>query len=376
MAQTIDTIAGAPRYTIRLSEPADMSGIVDLYDHTFGGGSEEWFEWKYVENPATEHVPIVVATHDGEVVGARPCVPFRMRVGEHTVGAIRFGDTMVDPNHRRRGLFSRTTRRMIEYYSALEPAFGFNHPNQLSLPGYRTLGGRVVDRFSVAYRIQNPAALLDGRTEDRAAHAHGARLATPFVRAYLEGRDRLAPDDVPGITVTRQDSPPAETLATLYETDPPTGIHAERTAEFYEWRFRNPKWEYVTYVASRDEPIAAVVAGTGRIDGAAVTTLTEVVPMASNERREAALSALIGRVLEDHRDADLLAYAGESIPESLLRSAGFHRDTNPPLSWLANETRLLVHNLSDEQRPDWRVEGTNLLDPSNWSLSFCEQDAR
>ena len=373
MAQTADTSEKGDQYAFRFYEPGDRSAFVSLYGETFGDASERWFDWKYVENPATEHVPVVVATWENELVGARPCVPFRMRVGDRRATAIRFGDTMVAPDHRRQGLFTRMTRRMIEYYAALEPAFGFNHPNEFSLPGYRTLGGRVIGQLPVAYRIQNPAALLSGRLTGPVAR--GVSMATPLARAYLDGRERLVETDS-GISVTRHTTAPAETLAALYDLDPPEGIHAERTPAFYEWRFGNPQWRYSTYVARREKPIAAIVTGTRKIDGATVTTLTEAVPMAGNSARNAAFSALVGRIIEDTVASDLLAYNGRAIPEGVLRSFGFHRDSQAPLSWLANETQLVAYELGGNVCPEWRVNGTNLLDGSNWSLSFCEQDAR
>lgn len=374
MARAAEAGGRADRYAFRLFEPSDEEAFVSLYDETFGGGSEEWFEWKYTENPAAGYVPIVVATHDGELVGARPCVPFRMRVGDRTVEAVRFGDTMVHPDHRRRGLFTRMTRRMLEYYAALDPAFGFNHPNENSLPGYRTMGGRVVGRFPVAYRVQNPAALAGGRLDGPAAL--GVSAATPLARAYLDGRARLSLVPDSGITVTRHASTPAETLAALYEAGPPEGIHAERTPEFYEWRFRNPQWRYRTYVAHDEGPVAGIVTGTRRVGDATVTTLAEAVPMAGDGARREAFSTLVGRIVEDAADADLLAYSGRAIPEGVLAAAGFHGDDRPPLSWLARPNLLVAHELGGEVYPEWKVAGVNLLEPSNWSLSFCEQDAR
>lgn len=371
MAQT--TVGGKDQYTLRLYEPGDRSAFLALYGETFGGGSEKWFDWKYVENPATEHVPIVVATDGDELVGARPCVPFRMRISDHTVSAIRFGDTMVDVDHRRRGLFTKMTRRMIQYYAALEPSFGFNHPNDFSLPGYRQMGGRVIGQFPVAYRIQNPSALLAGRLTGPVAR--GVSMTTPLTRAYLDGRERLVEIES-GISVTREDTVPVETLTALYDVNPPDGIHAERTLSFYEWRFQNPRWQYTTYVARRENPVAAIVTGTQQLGGATVTTLTETVPMAGNADRGPAFSALIERILEDTDDSDLLAYNGQAIPESVLRSFGFHRDTHAPLSWLAHGTQLVAHELGGDVSQQWRVNGVNLLDASNWTLSFCEQDAR
>jgi GNAT superfamily N-acetyltransferase len=363
----------ATDYAFRLYEPGDREAFVRLYDAVFGEGSEEWFDWKYVENPAVAHVPIVIAERGADLVAARPCVPIRMVVGDERALAIRFGDTMVHPDHRRKGLFSRTTRRTLEYYADLEPVFGFNHPNDASLPGYRKLGGRVVGRMPVRYRVQNPIALLDGRGE---AFSRGGRVARSLTGAYLGARSRFAPP-TSGLSVRRERSVPVEVLTRLYERAPPDGIHAERGAEFYRWRFSNPQWRYTAYVAERgDEPLAAVVTGERSTGGVDLVTITEVVPLAENHARVDAFSALFSRIVAEHRDADLLAYGGEAVPPVVLSRFGFHSDDTPPLSLAARPTQLVVYDLSGRERPSWSVGEYGLLEPESWSLSFCEQDAR
>ncbi|MFC6757485.1 hypothetical protein ACFQER_13440 [Halomicroarcula sp. GCM10025894] len=61
------------RYDIRWYRAADRAQYIDLYADVLGSWqhSPEWFDWKYVSNPYVDHVPIVVATADGDLVGAR-----------------------------------------------------------------------------------------------------------------------------------------------------------------------------------------------------------------------------------------------------------------------------------------------------------------
>ncbi|WP_331233273.1 GNAT family N-acetyltransferase [Natronorarus salvus] len=364
---------GTEEYAVRLYEPGDREAFERLYDTVFGEGSEEWFDWKYVENPAVSHVPIVIAECGGDLVAARPCVPIWMTAGDERVLAIRFGDTMVHPEHRRRGLFSRTTRWCLEYYTDVEPVFGFNHPNDASLPGYRKLGGRVVGRTPVRYRVQNPVALLDGSGD---LFSRGERVARPLTRAYFGARERFAPP-TSGLSVRRERSIPVETLSRLYGRAPPDGVHAERGAEFYRWRFANPQWRYTAYVAERgDEPLSAVVTGERSVGGVDLVTLVEVVPLAENHARVDAVSALFSRIVADHADADLLAYSGRAVPGVVLSRYGFHADDVAPLSFVARPTELVVYDLTGGRAPSWSVGGYGLLDPGSWALSFCERDAR
>ncbi|MFB9804071.1 GNAT family N-acetyltransferase [Haladaptatus pallidirubidus] len=91
-------------YVVRWYEERDLSGFLSLDRAVFGRNrSERWFRWKYVDNPYIDHVPVFVVEKDGEIVGTRPFLAFRMRTGSETVLALQPADTMVHPEHRRRG---------------------------------------------------------------------------------------------------------------------------------------------------------------------------------------------------------------------------------------------------------------------------------
>lgn len=362
-------------YTVRLFEPGDRDAFLSLYDDVFGGGSDEWFEWKYVENPATSHVPIFVAeSSTGELAGARPQVPFRMRAGDRTTLAFRFGDTMVHPDHRRRGVFTRLADRALDHYASMGASFGFNCPNAIARKGFVKVGGRVAGVVPSYYRVQNPEALLSSRRDSLLTRLAGA-LSTPGARAYLHTRDTLASPDRE-THVFRHAGIPAARLAALGERNVPAGIHAIRDEPFFTWRYRNPDWTYEAYTASvAGTSVAGVVTGTQTVDGTTVTNVVDVVPTAGDDRWTDALMALFSVVVRDNADADLLAASGRVVPRRVLASFGFHADGSLPLSPVTSPTQLVVYDVSDGD-PPWSVGSLDLADPSNWLLSFAELDAR
>lgn len=359
-------------YTFRLFEPADRSGFLDLYRTVMGPATESWFRWKYERNPYVSHVPVVVAVDDADgIVAARPQVPFRMAAGDRETLALRFGDTIVHPDHRRKGLFTRTTSFAMEYYSAQPTRFAFNFPNSLSEPGYLRMGGQLVQELPTSYRIHDPESLVEaGRFAGLATVGRRASSAARRAERTL----RRVDDDV---DVVRHERPPAGRLARLASPSTERGVHAVRDERFYRWRFGNPRWSYTTYVAERDGgDVAALVTGEGRTDRGTVTNVMEVLPLSADRRSDTATRALLARVVEDAADSDLIAFAGGTVAPGLLRRFGFLPDDRPPLSVPASPTRHVAYDLGGDGDVAWRVGGLDLRRPESWALTFSEHDSR
>jgi len=351
-------------YTIRPYRPEDRAGLLALHETVFGGGDPEWFAWKYENNPYLEEPALFIAEHDGEVVGARPYLAYRMRAGDDTHLALQTGDTMVHPDHRRKGLLTRMTAASFEAYADGEPAFTFSVPNAISRPGYLRLGVELTGELTTRYRVQDPAAF--------AGKGRLARLAAPAARGYLGLLDGLyeAPLEV---TVVRHADLPAGTLAALYRRRPPEGIHAQRDEAFYGYRLGNPDWEYTAYTARLgDTPVAGVVTGERTVEGRSVTNIAEVVPLVGDDQRDRALGALLARVIADSADSAVIAVRGSSVPAGLLRRLGFINDRQLPLSVVASPTVLITSPLPVDG--SWRVAGRDLRNLDNWQLTFLEQN--
>ncbi|WP_254861853.1 GNAT family N-acetyltransferase [Halovivax gelatinilyticus] len=357
-------------YQIRPFRDGDADGYRQLYEDVFDDeASRDWFAWKYRENPFADHVPIFVATADGEVVGARSFFALPLRVGDRTIRSLQPCDTMVAPDHRRRGIFTRLTERALATYRADETRLCFNFPNAKTLPGNLKLGWRVVSPQPVWYRIQDPRALA--RTvSDRRSVRLGAALGAPVLAGYTKTRATLGRLGRGYVTVERHESVPAERLAALSDRTDRSGIRVPRTERFLEWRYRNPRWAYRTYfLRSNGRDAAAMVVGTRDESELTKTKLLDVLAPPSN--RTDAAARFIPDVLDDCRESTLVASLADSVPPDALARYGFLPDDRLPLDRLTATTTLVARPLEDD---GWTVDGVPIDDPSSWTLSFADQD--
>lgn len=355
-------------YTIRPFRRGDVDDFLSLYESVFEPTTEEWFSWKYRENPYAERVPMYVADSGDRVVGVCPFFALPLRVGEDTVLALQPADAIVDPDHRRQGLLTRMTEAAIDHYERHDAAVFFNFPNQASKGAFEKLGWVDVGTVTTHYRVQDPVALApDGSGVDR--------LGTPgtvLTSAYHAVRDRLTRSTVDDVTVRTHDRVPAAELASLYDDGAAEEIHAVRDERFYRWRFDNPNWRYTTYLARRDgRLVAGLVIASGTSDGVQTVKIVDALPMDGDDDRDAALCHLVFRVLSDHRDADVIAAWDGTLPDDVLDQLGFRPDDHFPLSREATPTVVVARGLEGESGS---LRGVALDDRQNWRLSFVEQD--
>ncbi|SFS03067.1 Ribosomal protein S18 acetylase RimI [Halomicrobium zhouii] len=360
-------------YTIRPYEASDFDGFLDLYAQVFDTDRDrEWFDWKYGDNPYVDHVPILVAERDGDLVGARPFFALDVSVGGERRLALQPADAMVHPDHRRQGLFTRMTEAAIETYGDGEPSFFFNFPNHRSTPGNLKLGWKRVTDRSTYYRVQDPSALASGLSAPWSTVA--ALALRPVVGCHNWLSDRRT-ETADRVTVERRETVPSATLASLAVPEDRNGIRAWRDAQFYDWRFGNPAWTYDTYVAvDGSDAVAAMVTGTGVSAGIVQTKIVDVLPLPDDGvgggRTADCLDALLARAVRDNAESDVLI-APATLPRSVAVGRGFRRDDRPPLSRVANPTTHVVRSLTGE----WRVDGLDVTDPANWRLTFAEKDS-
>ena len=359
-----ETREATDEYAVRRFESGDRDGVLSLYGVQWDERpTTDWFEWKYVENPYLSHVPITVAERDGEIVGTQAYLPCRIRHGERSLLALQPTDAVVHPDHRRNGLYTRITREAIDRYLDCEPSFFYNSPNGAALGAQEKLGWSAVTEIANYYRVQRPAAVLESTTGGAANRALG-RAAAALAGAYLGARDLASrtPDEV---EVVRYSSVPAETLASLYESDVPRALHVHREARFYRWFFDAPPFDHTTYVARRDgRPVASLVTQTRTGDRVRVM---DALPLSSQSE---ALADLLAAAVADHEDAGVMTVSGSTLPRDLLARFGFVSDERPVLSRVCTTQYMAT-------RPLWRDAGPvhrdALADPENWQFTFVEQ---
>ncbi|MFO7833009.1 MAG: GNAT family N-acetyltransferase [Halohasta sp.] len=366
----------ADGYRIRPFEPADLDGFLRLdsrvWDRT---RSREWFGWKYADNPYVDHTPVFVTEHDGEIVGARPFLAMPLRVGDRSVLAFQPADTMVDPDHRREGIFRRMTTHALAAYCEGDPALFFNFPNQHARPGYLDLGWRAVAPEVTYYRVETPTRVRgDGGLRQRATG--GVR---PVLRGYYAARRALStpPDE---FEVREVDGAPIERLAALHARRRPSAIHADRTERFLRWRLSSPVWERRTFFVvdpPTAEPVAALVARSRTTDDdLRLTQVVDVAPLSGGQQWREALWRGLEAIIEAHPTTNLFAVSDGAIPHSVLAAFGFLPDDSLPISRLTTFDSMLVvrPNGDPDDEAAWQVGGHAVDDPDNWCVTFAERD--
>jgi len=354
-------------YDVRRFRAADTADFLSLLEQTLRSHSNgrAWFDWKYVRNPYADHVPIFVADHDGDVVGACAFLALEMAVGGRRRQVLQPVDTMVHPDHRKQGLFTRMTERALDRYADDSPAFLFNFPNEQVLPGYQKLGWRRAGDLSKGYRVENARAVLGKYGSGPVARAARA-VGAPLIAGHNSVRDATAPTlRASSVSATR--SVPAGELAEIYRETVPDGIHAVRDETFYEWRFSNPEKQYRTYVAPGPAgPVGITLADTAA--DSSITHVVDAVPIGPDVRTETK-TALLGHILAEASTADLFVVPSSILPAAALRRLGIYPDTSPFLSSVVPRRARIVRGFGD-----WVLDGVDITDPENWALTFAELD--
>ena len=365
---------------VRPYAPADREQFLSLYETVWGRRKgREWFDWRFSANPYRDDIRMVVAEMDGEMVGAEPLLPFRLRIGSRTLNADQPVDWIVHPDHQRQGIFSRMTAFLLEQYDDSDLLFNF--PSEALRPGLEKFDWTMAGEVSMSHRVQRPSQLLSWAGVDGAL---AGVLSTPLdiaANGWLALLDRITspPSD---ITVERHSEIPVKTLAELYASRVPERVHIPRDEAFLEWRFGNPRWETTTYVALRDgTPAGSIVTTTEQLGSCTRTNLLNIQPMDGfgPGAPSDVFEALITEVIADHRGVDVLRAPTIASPE-LLRRYGFLSDTTFPLSRVTAPSTHVVRPLKDTQRGDptshgeFDIDGVGLLDSGNWLLLPADLD--
>jgi len=365
---------------IRPYVPADREPFLSLYETVWGRRKgREWFDWRFSANPYRDGVRMVVAEKDGEMVGAEPLLPLRLRVGSRLLDVDQPVDWIVHPDHRRQGIFSEMTTFLLERYDDADLLFNF--PNDALRPGLEQFDWTVAGEVSMSYRVQRPSFLLSLSGSGGALEGVLSTTLDAGANAAVALLDRVGtpPSDV---TVERHSDVPVETLADLYASTVPERIHVPRDEAFLDWRFGNPRWDTTTYIALRDgTPVGSVVAATEQYGTCVRTHLLDVQPMDGfgSGTSPDVFEALLSAVVTDHRSVDVLR-APTMGSSGLLRRYGFLPDSAFPLSRVVDPSTHVVRPLWDAEHGapttdrEFDVDGSGLLDSEAWILLPADLD--
>jgi len=382
---------GGDEYAVRPFRRGDEDAVLSLLERWLypglGDVREAWFDWRFVDNPFADEVPITVVERDGEVVAAESNLPIPMTVGSGTELAILQAESVVHEDHRRRGVFSRMFIYDEAYYARREPVVSIGTPLEATMRAIEKRGDELHLDRSVAFelpkyfRCRDPTALADGTKYERLARP--LRLVAPVVRLGLAALEALSVRPS-GVTVRHYDGAQVDLLASLADECGENGrIHAVRDRRFYRWRYANPRCEYDTFAAQRGgRTVASIVTERLRGDASDVVRVVDVLPLPGSGGRTEDLQWVLAEVVRAVAPAPIIAL-GSHVPRLALVEHGFYPNSAPPLSWLTKSANVVARPLDGGVPEDdagdvdgggregeWTINGCRLTDPSNWSLSW------
>jgi GNAT superfamily N-acetyltransferase len=179
---------------------------------------EEFFSWKHERNP---HGPsfILVGEADGQLVGLRAYMRWRLSVDGRSVQAVHSVDMATHPDHRGRGFNSDLTKRGIATLRDTAQ-FALGLPNEMSTSISRKVGWQPVGPLPVWVRVRRPLRVVH---RARSLKSVGRSLAVPSVEAP-PAADGLV--DAGGV---------AELLA--YSRAPGPRFASEADVDYLRWRY-------------------------------------------------------------------------------------------------------------------------------------------
>lgn len=349
----------------------DKDGFVDLHDTVFGSWNDqayEQFKWKYIENPFFNEVSIITAKYDGETVGARGMITHQLSVNHKTVLGFQGSDAMVHPAHRRKGIYSRIFQRSLSYCESKPHDILFGFPASAALQAHRKNGcthlqkhqylkGRPLLRsFSDVMGLQK-----FGKTASSVACAAIISVTTDILKKV-----RHYTTEFEG-TIQEFESPPVDILTGLYQQNVPDQIHTIRSAQFYEWRLREPMNDFTTYVSfdREGEPICGII--TSQNDN---TTMyfRDILPLNSVDVHH--LYETIRHIIEENENpTQYIVWDGSNSMREFVKN-GFVRSYFVPYgpSGLDMYIYPICQNKTDE------IHSVDITDERNWLLHRIEKD--
>jgi hypothetical protein len=201
--------------------------------------TNDFWQWKHHANPFGVSYGLLAWDEQAEEIASLRVLmrwSFGTRDGK-VVQAARAVDTATHPDHQRRGLFLRLTRRAVVELTAEGSGFIFNTPNQKSLPGYLKMGWKEAARWPLYLKPLRPLRMAYRRLRPKPPEA-----AMAFANQFREGI-------LPWHTFMQRYGDQVENLLTTWErARRQVGLRTVRTVDYLNWRYGgHPHIEYGVY---------------------------------------------------------------------------------------------------------------------------------
>ncbi len=347
--------------------------LTDLFQVCFNESmSPEHWNWKYIQNPAAPVSPeVVVATEDGKIVGARPYLLGQMWFGNEKLRTALHCETMVHPDHQRKGLFGRMGKFAIELLKTEGYSLSYGFPNPLSRQGFLKQGYKIVTQTEALFRIVRPKRLISYKL----GHTFAGLGPNFFYDAFLKTRTRKLPHSTSTFEVQIHDRF-TDVLRDVDALKDNSGMDIERSEAFLQWRFdHHPEkfYRYVTLTTDSGLSGYAVVSVQEGSDGIIFGIIVDYLVKDNNAE---CFNLLMRQCLIDleKSDCDIIIISAFSKPvfrHELVKRLGFKSSVKFPYNRFFQYEHLDAI-LLDEQLSR-RVD---IYDKNNWHVTYTYWDTR
>ncbi len=358
------------RYEIVRYDPGLKPQLLELQEHLWGVHPElnvKYFEWKYEHNPYVGEPHIYAALLDGKPVAMRGLHGSRWEAGTPAASEtiLCAGDTVVEPSHRDRGLFTRIMDFALADLAGKDISYLFSLSSSPAIrlgslaTGWRGTGpltdmgrGHRTMRWT---RLWNAVRRARGKPSP-APKRPFARLDRRLTRSAgrLEG----------GLSVAA--APRLDAMIDLIRRLGHDGrIRHVRDTTYLTWRFRNPRSDYRFCFLDRDRLQGYMV-----LQARPYSTNNDIVRIVdwegeTAEARGAVAQAALGDLVGGPANVAAVNLSPED--RAVLQRVGFVDQQSG--SAAESQATVLVRPVapSGVQRP-WLFGGRDLLDATSWDL--------
>ncbi len=344
--------------------------LTELFNFVFSSQAtvERW-EWKHLQNPLNPPQPKVVVAVDGDrIVGARPFMLAKIRVDNSTFLVGQPCDTMVHPEYRRQGIFSRMNDLAIEQARTMGVSLFYNFPNPFALPGNLKQGWQKVIPLESLIRFQKPVQVAEAKFGRGVA----SKVAGTSYRMLFGGilKRRCRPEEHSWRIETSDTF--IEQLAGLEKLYREDKIELERSRTYLKWRIdQHPghTYRYVMCFEGEDFLVGYVLVGLSTWHNG--LRVGQIVDYLIGIENTDCIYAMFDRAVTEllRMGCDMLytwAPVDEVICDVLKRCLGLRSSMDFPLRLVfRGKTNWLVARAIDTSP----IEDLCIYEPAAWNLT-------
>lgn len=209
-------------YTVRKLENNEFNLLIPLMKDCFGMDADvDYFQWKFVNNPAGFVLGFIALSEEGEVAAYYGVIPEIYVLGGNITTIYQSCDTMTHSRHRRKGLFQLLALHCYEYLRTEKKLFVIGFGGGQSTPGFIKFGWKHT--FDVRYYF----------------------YPTIFSLLSISASSK----NITEITNC------ADIENLIYISNRSAANHSHKTLEIFKWRTSNPLYNYkiIAYKGNKDK---------------------------------------------------------------------------------------------------------------------------